>query len=195
LHAALATAVVLAPALAGAQSAPAPAPAETATHGPANDVVFEATGGYGVAAFTAINGHDPTVAHGAMFHTGVGWAFPLGEKQSVGILAFADGMFDGDHSTHDGTKIAARIGGAAALWGTHAHLRLGFGWAHATLDGNGYGGLGVAFAAGVHFTLSEFGKKKGVFFAEVLPAWDFLGEGSETLNRMSFGVLIGVAVL
>jgi hypothetical protein len=200
---AIGAAVALAPSNALAQSAtpapaPAPAPAVGAaeeTHGPANNIVFEAMGGYGVAAFTAIAGHDPTVAHGPMFHTAVGWAFALGDKQSIGVLAFADGTFDGDHSTRDGTKLASRIGAAAALWGSHAHLRLGFGFAHATLDGNGYGGLGVAFAAGLHVGISEFGKKRGVFMVDVLPAWDFLGAGNETLNRPSFGIMIGVAVL
>jgi len=165
------------------------------THGPANDIVFEGTFGYGAGVFGAVQGTDPKVTNGPMFHAGVGWAWALRTNQSVGLLAIGEGQFDGDRTTNEGAKLSSRIGAAAALWGEHAHLRLGFGYAHATLNGEGFGGLGVSFAAGWQATITEGNGKRAVFMFEVLPSWDFLGAGSETLHRWNFGLLIGVAAL
>lgn len=176
-------------------STPEPETGTEELRGPANNVVFEATGGYGVGAFGAIDGHDPAVAHGPLFHVGAGWAWPLRTNQSLGVLLFGDGQFDGDHTTASGAQLASRVGAAAALWGEHAHLRLGVGWAHATLADKGYGGLGIVFGAGWQTTITEGTKKHGVFMFEVLPSWDFLGAGNQTLHRWNFGILIGVAVL
>lgn len=164
--------------------------------GPANDVVFETTVGYGVGAFSAIDTHNsPTIAHGPLLHAALGWAWALKANQSLGVLAFGDIQLDGDKSTSDGTKPASRLGAAGALWGEHAHLRLGFGWAHATLDTQSYGGIGIVFGAGWQTTITEGKSKRAVFMFEVLPSWDFLGAGSATLHRWNFGILLGVAVL
>lgn len=183
--------VVVAPAVV----APPAAPPE-AVRGPADDLVVEAGIGYAVGAFTAIQGRDPAVAHGPMFHLGLGWAWTLRPNQSVGIQGFVDGTLDGDGTTQSGTSMAGRYGGGVFVYGEKAHVRLNFGYAHATREGNGYSGIGVGFAVGWQVPLANRkGWKYPAFIAEIVPSWDFLGAGSETLHRWNFGIVIGLAVL
>ncbi|GAC1537663.1 MAG: hypothetical protein NVS3B10_02010 [Polyangiales bacterium] len=175
-----------------AETAPNP---EAPVHGPANDVVAEASVGYAVGAFTAIDGHDPRVTNGPIVHVALGWAWPLRPNQSLGIQAFADGTFDGDRSSMDGASLASRVGGAAFVYGEHAHVRLGFGYAHATFDGGSYGGIGLGFAAGWHAPITTGTKKSLALTFDVLPSWDFLGAGSQTRHRWNFGLALGLALL
>ena len=181
---------------AAATTVTATKPAVADERGPADALMVEAEVGYGVGAFTAIQGHDPKVPHGPMTHFGLGWAWTVRTNQSIGVEAFAEGTFDGDKTTSAGAAFAGRYGAAAFVYGERAHLRLGFGYAHATMDGSGYSGLGVSFAAGWQVPLGpRKGWKYPAFLVEVLPSWDFLGAGSETLHRWNFGVLLGLAVL
>ena len=173
---------------------PPPNPTLDPVHGPANQLITEASLGYGVGAFTAIDGHDPRVTNGPIFHAALGWAWALRTNQSVGIQAFADGTWDGDRSSSNGAALASRFGGAAFVYGEHVHVRLGFGYAHATFDGGSYGGLGLGFAAGWHAPITP-GSKRLMFTFDVLPSWDFLGAGSQTLHRWNFGLAVGLAVL
>ena len=106
------------------------------------------------------------------------------------------GQGSNDKSTNMGGHIAGRFGGAAFVYGEKAHLRLLFGYAHAALDGQTYGGLGVGFGAGWHVPLGQRGNwKRAAFIAEIAPSWDFLGAGSQTLHRWNFGLLFGIAVI
>jgi hypothetical protein len=183
------------PAVAPSASASASAPKEE-VRGPAQDLVLEVSLGYAGGVFTAIEGHDPTVTNGPMFHLGVGYAWTLKHNQSVGVAAIADGTLDTDRSTKMGGHVAGRYGGAAFVYGERAHLRLLFGYAHAALDGATYGGIGVGFGAGWHVPLGQRGNWKRVaFIAEIAPSWDFLGAGSQTLHRWNFGLLFGIAVI
>ena len=184
---------------AGSASASASTPASTLkeeVRGPAQDVILEVSLGYAGGVFTAIEGHDPTVTHGPMFHLGVGYAWTIKHNQSVGIAVIGDGSLDSDRTTKMGGHIAGRFGGAAFVYGERAHLRLLFGYAHAALDGQTYGGIGVGFGAGWHVPLGQRGNWKRVaFIAEIAPSWDFLGAGSQTLHRWNFGLLFGIAVI
>ena len=176
-------------------SASSTAPKEE-VRGPAHDIVLEVSLGYAGGVFAAIDGHDPTVTNGPMFHLGIGWAWTIKHNQSVGIAAIADGTLDSDRSTKMGGHVAGRYGGAVFMYGERAHLRLLFGYAHAALDGNTYGGLGVGFGAGLHFPLGQRGNwKRAAMIAELAPSWDFLGAGSQTLHRWNFGLLFGIAVI
>ncbi|MEO7096703.1 MAG: hypothetical protein ABI175_25825, partial [Polyangiales bacterium] len=141
-----------------AAKAPASASADAPkveVRGPAQDLVLELSLGYSAGVFTAIEGHNPAVANGPMFHVGVGYAWTLKHNQSVGIAAIADGSLDNDRTTNMGGHISGRFGGAAFVYGERAHLRLLFGYAHAALDGETYGGVGVGFGAGWHVPLGQ----------------------------------------
>ena len=172
-------------------------PKKEEVRGPAHDVVVEASIGYAGGVFTAIEGHDPTVAHGPMFHLALGYAWTIKHNQSVGIGAVADGTLDSQRSTGTGSgHVAGRYGGQVFMYGERAHLRLLFGYAHAALDGNTYGGIGVGFGAGWHVPLGQRGNwKRAAFIAEIAPSWDFLGAGSQTLHRWNFGLLFGIAMI
>lgn len=162
--------------------------------GPAEDLVVEAGFGYGVSALTAIQGHDPKVAHGPMVHAGLGWAWTVRASHSLGVEAFLDGMIDNDKTTGSGNAFGRRLGLQAFVIGTKAHVRVGAGLAHATFDKNDYDGIGVALAAGFHLGVvdTKTWKRPMVTF-DIVPSWDFLSAGSETLHRPTFAFVLGVA--
>ncbi len=177
-----------------AASAPAPAPEEK--RGPAEDLIIEASIGYGAGPFTTIAGHSPKVAHGPMFHIGLGWAWTIKYNQSVGLEAYADGMFDGERISGGSTAVGGRYGAAAYVIGEKAHVRVGGGWASNQYDGTNYQGLSVSFAAGWHVQMIPGAKswKRPTVTFDLASSWDFLGAGDETLHRWIIGGLIGVAV-
>lgn len=165
--------------------------------GPADQLVVEGGAGYSAGLFTAIQGHDPHVAHGAAFHFGLGWAFSVKNSQSLGAELFADGAFDaagivGPNSTG---RIAPRFGVAGVLWGDVAHLRLGGGWASSHYEGGTYAGPSLVFAAGWHIKLmpSLTTWKRPVLIIEVIPSFDFLKANDETLNRWNLAAVVGFA--
>lgn len=179
-----------------------PATAEPAKkeRGPAENLVIEAGAGYGVGTLTTITNHSPQVVHGPTFHVGAGYAWTLRANQSIGVELFAQGMVDADRTTGNGAQIAGRYGASAFLVGERAHLRLGAGYATTTASdkagkAESFSGLGISFAAGWHFAVGKQTgwKRAGVTF-EVIPAWDFLSAGSETMHRLSFSMLLGVAI-
>lgn len=164
--------------------------------GPAEDLVLEASLGYGAGPFTTIAGHSPKVAHGPMFHIGVGWAWTMKYNQSVGLEAYADGMFDGERISGGSTAVGGRYGAAAYVIGEKAHVRVGGGWASNQYDGANYQGLSVSFAAGWHVQMMPGTKswKRPTVTFDLASSWDFLGAGDETLHRWIIGGLVGVAV-
>ncbi len=169
---------------------------EPRVRGPADNLVVEASIGYGAGVFGAIEGHDPKVAHGPMFHAGLGYAWTLRRNQSLGVAATIDGMVDGDGSTGAGAALSARYGGSAFMYGEKAHLRLGFGYAKAKLDGADFSGIGVGFAVGYHGAMGDRDAwKRAAITFDVVPSWDFLGAGGQTLHRWTFGLLFGVSVI
>jgi hypothetical protein len=159
-----------------------PAPAAEA-RGPAEDLVVEAS-------------HKPLVAHGPMFHLGLGWAWSIKYNQSLGLEVFADGMFDGERTTGGSTAVGGRYGAAAYVIGEKAHVRVGGGWASNNFDGANYQGLSVSFAAGWHVQMMPGSKswKRPTFTFDVASSWDFLAAGDETLHRWLIGLLAGVAI-
>lgn len=165
--------------------------------GPADDLVVEASAGYGVGALSAVGDRSPKVLHGPTFHLGAGWAWTIKANQSLGLLVFADGMFDGDRTTGRGTKLGARYGASAFVAGEKAHVRLGAGYARTTADGQQHDGIGVAFAAGWQFPILPGAKswKRPYGTFEIVPSWDFLGAGSQTLHRWTFAMQLGFALL
>ncbi len=172
-------------------------PGLEAARGPADQLVLEGSGGYGGGLFTAIQGHDPKVAHGAAFHVGLGWAWTVKRTQSLGAELFADGSFDASSIVGPGStgKVAPRYGVAAALWGDLAHLRVGGAWATSRYEGGKYGGPSLVFAAGWHVTLMPTLKtwKRPMFTFELVPSFDFLKAGDETLNRWTLAAMAGIA--
>lgn len=178
----------------------APPPAE---RGPAEDLVLEGSIGYGAGPFTTIAGRKPLVAHGPMFHLGLGWAWSIRSNQSLGLEVTADGMFDGERTTTDveagrsGTgAVGGRYGAAAFVIGEKAHVRVGSGWASSTYQDAKYQGLSVNFAAGWHVPIIPSAKswKRPAVTFDIASSWDFLGAGDETLHRWTIGLLIGMAI-
>jgi hypothetical protein len=168
--------------------------------GPAENLVIEAVGGYGVGTLTTIPNHDPQVVHGPLYHLALGYAWTIRASNSIGVQLFADGMLDSDRTTGAGAKIAGRYGAAAFMVGQKAHVRLGFGYTTlSAADKQGvssdYTGLGICFGLGYHFMFGkQTGWKRPALTWEVVPAWDFLNAGSGTLHRLSFGMALGVAI-
>lgn len=171
--------------------------------GPAQDLVVEAGVGYAAGAFSEIQGINPKVAHGMVFHFAVGWAWTIRPNQSVGLELTADGMVDGQrvNGLEATGSIGGRYGAQAFVVGERAHLRIGAGMARTRYQvdpsrPDPYTGIGVTFAAGYHVPLmpNSKGWKRPYLTVDIAPSWDFLGAGSDTLHRWTFGLLIGLAV-
>lgn len=171
-------------------------PAEGKVRGPAEDLIIEASIGYGAGPFTTITNHRPLVAHGPMFHVALGWAWTIRYNQSLGLEVYADGMFDGERTTAGTGAVGARYGAAAYVIGEKAHVRVGGGWANNTYQSGNYQGLSVGFAAGWHVQMMPGAKswKRPTVTFDITSSWDFLGAGDETLHRWIIGGLVGVAV-
>lgn len=181
------------------EAKPAEKPPEAAPEekrGPAEDLVIEAAIGYGAGPYTTIANHSPKVAHGPMFHLGLGWAWSLRYNQSLGLEVYADGIFDGERISGGSTVVGGRYGAGAYVIGEKAHVRVGGGWASNRYDGANYQGLSVSFAAGWHVQMLPGAKswKRPTVTFDLASSWDFLGAGDETLHRWLIGTLLGVAV-
>ncbi len=202
---------VLSAATTRAEEKPAEKPPEKAVEekpvrGPAENLVIEAVGGYGIGTLTTIPNHDPTVVHGPLYHVGVGYAWTIRASNSLGVEIFADGMVDSDRTTAAGAKVAGRYGLAAFMIGEKAHVRLGFGYTTTTAGTstkNGaiprseeFTGLGLSFGLGYHFMVGkQSGWKRAAVCWEVVPSWDFLsGDASSTMHRLAFGMALGVGI-
>jgi hypothetical protein len=197
---AILTAVLALPASALADepkpAAAAPAAEPEKPRGPAQDLVLEAAFGYGGGPFTAIKGHDPKVAHGPAMHFAAGWAWTIKPNQSLGLELAFDGNFDSGNITGGTRRVASRYMAFAFVMGEFAHVRVGAGWASARFDKEDHSGLSVGFAAGWNVPIlpkSKSWKRPYVTF-DIAPSWDFLGAGSETLNRWTVSALVGVGV-
>lgn len=192
-----------------AEAKPAPEPvsepkAPEPVRGPAEDLIIEASIGYGAGPFTTIAQHKPRVAHGPVFHLALGWAWSIRPNQSLGLALTADGMFDGERTTTNvdqgmaGTgAIGGRYGAAAFVVGERAHVRVGGGFASSTYQSAPpYQGLSVNFAAGWHVQMMPGAKswKRPMVTFDFATSWDFLGAGDETLHRWNVGLLLGAAL-
>lgn len=165
--------------------------------GPAEDLVLEASFGYGGGPFTAIAGHDPKVAHGPAMHFAAGWAWTVKANQSLGLEFAFEGNFDSGSVTGGTRRVAPRFMGYAFVMGEYAHVRVGAGHASSRFDAGNYSGLSVGFAAGWNVPILPAAKKswkRPYVTFDIAPTWDFLNAGSETLNRWTVSALIGVGI-
>jgi hypothetical protein len=169
---------------------------EKKPRGPAEDLVIEASIGYGAGPFTAIHDRRPRIAHGPVYHFAVGWAWTVRSNQSLGVELFADGMFDSERITGGPLKLGGRYGAAAFVVGERAHVRVGGGYASSTYRGDTYHGLSVGFAAGGHTQMvpNATSWKRPTVTYDIVPSWDFLNAGSQTLHRWTIALTLGVAV-